>query len=405
MLSSMTSERNTFREQGYMNGINLIYDIAVTIMARYANNDKLFEDMMINMPFMEGVSYHHGTQKYNFHPAPSHLLGSGSPEILPSAIDLRTFSRIITVLGDYESDVYDVMSSLNSTLLSTSGTTQFESQAKKILCDECGEEMISPLWGEVFRRSDPEYVIETKHTKLTPEGHKEYLVDRVVSTLSNREKLIMNSADIIEKILTGKLKKVRRHFTEIKFNLKSIPPTGLPDRRINGVSELSSPYMAADTGMRRVHKYIGLSKSNFKFTPTTEKLSRMLKRFGLITQADSAKILSAAAGLGRSATRYRQLGRDLGLTEMHANDFAQRLPSLLTQHEIENSSGSFTFYDTVSRTYDVSEESMNVRVGDVTLNPLVRPNSSTTTYYRFRGMSLCLYAARHGLSLHASIEN
>ncbi|AAT11887.1 RNA-dependent RNA polymerase [Eriocheir sinensis reovirus] len=404
MLSSMTSERNTFREQGYMNGINLLYDIAVTIMARYAQNDKLFEDMMANLPFMEGVVYRHGSQKYHFHPSPCHLLGSGSPEILPSAIDLRTFARVITVLGDYESDLYEAMSSLNATLLSTSGTTQFESQVRKHLSEELGDNIISPVWSEVFYRDEVGYEMVTKHNKLTPEGHREYLVDRIISTLSNREKLIMNNADIIEKLLSGKLKKVKRYFQEIKFKMSNMPITGLPDRKIEGVSELSSPYRAADVGMRRVHKCIGLSRRNLKFPSVTERLSRLLKSYGLVTQADSAKILSAAAGLGRSSTRYRNLGTDLGLSDMHASSFAQRLPALLTQYEIENASGSFTFYDTVSRTYDVSEASMNERVGDVSNNPIARANSSTSTYYRFRGMLHCLYGARFGLSLHASVE-
>nr|UBN09121.1 putative RNA-dependent RNA polymerase [Callinectes sapidus reovirus 2] len=401
MLSSMTSERNTFREQGYMNGVNLLYDIAVTIMARYAQNDRLFDDIVSNLPFMEGVTYRHGTQKYHFHPTPCHLLGSGSPEILPSAIDLRTFARVITVLGDYESDLYDVMSSLNATLLSTSGTTQFESQVRKILHDELGDKVVSPIWSTVFFRDDEEYEVQTKHSKLTPEGHKDYLLDRIISTLSNREKLIMNNADIIEKILSGKLKKVKRYFKEVKFNLTHIPATGIPDRKVNGVSELSSPYRAADDGMRRVHKCIGLSRRNLKVPSVTERMSQMLKSFGLVTHADAAKILSAAAGLGRSATRYKQLGTDLGLSDMHASNFAQRLPAMLTRYEIEKASGSFQFYDTATSTYDISETSINNRVGDVTNNPMAKVNSSTTTYYRLRGMLHCVYGARMGMSLKA----
>uniref|UniRef100_A0A2V0RI23 RdRp n=1 Tax=viral metagenome TaxID=1070528 RepID=A0A2V0RI23_9ZZZZ len=405
MLSSMTSERNTFREQGYMNGINLIYDIGVTIMARYAQNDKVFEDIIASMPFLEGVVYRHGTQKYHFHPTPMHLLGSGSPEILPSAIDLRTFARIITTLGEHESDVYDLMSSLNATLLSSAGASQFETQVRRILMDELGDGVVSPIWSTVFfREGDDPYDIQTKHVKLTPEGHKDYLVDRIISTLSNREKIIMNSADIIEKVLSGKLKRVKRYFSEIKFNLKNMPTTGLPNRKVNGVSELSSPYRAADLGMRKVHHVIGLSSNNVKIPSSTESLSKLLHGYGLVSQADSAKILSAAAGLGRSTTKYKQLGMDLGLTEMHASQFALRLPSLLTQYEVENASGSFTFYDTVSRTYDVSEESMNKRVGDVLTNPLSRPKSNTSSYYRLRGMLLCLYGARSGASLHATVE-
>lgn len=341
-LDSFASEKNSFRGMSYVDRLNTIYDIFMTMLIRSAQSPSLMELMINDMYMLDGLK----SGRVTFIPTIGVLFGLGGPEILLGAPEIRGMARFV---HRFDVEYFNVISDLYSTLRENSGGKKFASD----LTNESGDGLVDRFWLNHFVRKNNYNVMgdsriagKQRLLDLTPERCNRRLTDMVLETVKEPLIQVMNdTVSLINIIQRGKLtkhSKPKYHYTNwFLFEFKQ--PRGV------------SPYLAADDGVQLVHSIVGLADRNTSMPESVEPVNRLLRKYphkhpSYIGGIDVLGVLSEIdAGIWGDCLRA------LDFAEEIIQPLISVVDSVMFRYLHERNVTSTSLYDNTSRTYDLSE--------------------------------------------------
>jgi RNA-directed RNA polymerase len=395
MLTWKNGERDTFRKNNFMERVNFLYDMVTTMGSRFTDLDYLIAEMFKDFNYIDGLN----RGVFTFLPTPLVFMGGGGPEVLLRAFELRNFARRLRIV---DNELFYTISKLCATMLSGRGKADFINTVKKqlILQAQTGKlgrnSIVSKIWVDFFaRRNDinpDDFKYKAAFKKIdtlkefTPEGIEDYLLNRILSTVNDDLINIVNGGWMIEMILLNLLSKPDTMFPEIEWVFEG--RDRLDDMNI-------TCYAAADVGMRMVHSDLGMSTVNIRIKEAVSAVDSVLKSLEdtvplAINGEDVLKMCQAAPkGMVNEVLEL------LGFPRLIAESLGRRIPRLLAKYELEGKSSSFTYYDSMSRTYDSSDLAIDSCVRFIeTVDTKVRTRSYEIA--RLYGYATVIYYSRRG---------
>uniref|UniRef100_A0A2V0R901 RdRp n=1 Tax=viral metagenome TaxID=1070528 RepID=A0A2V0R901_9ZZZZ len=391
-LDSFVSEKNSFREMSYLDRMTTLYDIFMTMLTRFADVTHLMPLFMEDLISLEGVR----SGDLHFIPTIACISAIGGPEMVMSAPEIRGMARYM-----HKFDVADNFKTINDlvvTLREKGGSEGFKRQILSEIGSDSG--LVDKTWIEHFKRKRdrPMNIFTTSQNdptilKLTPEYVEERLTKTVVDTLDEPVSKYMNNNVVMRRLFTSEFKGQLRKADEPKyqgvFYLLSDTKRGI-----------TSPYLGADAGVQRVHEIIGLADRNANMTEPTAQLDALLRRNpgshpAYLTGQDIFNALSRYE-IGSWKFALETLDFDPSVAEQVISLVSQTMHRFLADKDVNMTS----IFDNTSRTYDVSDEMMRLKVNITEADML---NVNLRKGMSFEGMKHVLYMARKGYAVKATM--
>ncbi|AGK29950.1 VP1 [Banna-like virus strain Balaton/2010/HUN] len=378
-LDSLTSEKNSFANLGYLEQVNILYDMAMTMMIRYGSVDSCMQQFTDDMMLLTGIR----AGNYTFIPNPKLICAYGTPEIALRAPEIRSFGRYLP-LPHHEHHA------LNRLV-----ATMSNSRAKQAFLDQMVEQnpvLLPPMWLAHFERPNglnPNgrgIRISNGLKKLMPEYCSQYLNETIIGTLDERSVKEATADSILTDIITGRLAKAPKPAFHCNFYLSTTTRVGCP-----------SPYLTADKGVQNVHEIIGLSYRNATASSPTANVDRILRNnpgsapayltgnsiFGVLSDYPMQNWASCLEALDITEPSLSGI-IELAQTQMHA---------YLADKDLNTAN----LFDNTSRTYNVSSETFP---HFVELTPNLSRNNING--FSIEAMKHVIYMARLGIPARAT---
>jgi len=377
-LDSLTSEKNSFIGLGYLEQVNILYDMAMTMMIRYGSVDNCMRQFTSDVKLLNGVR----AGNYTFIPTPKVICCYGTPEIALTSPEIRSMGRYIPI-NDVERRV---LSKLVATLSTNKAKSQFIDQMR-----EQNGDYLHDVWKQHFKRRngiDPEGLgirISNGLKKLMPEFCERHLNEKIIGTLEERAVKEATSDIILTDIITGKLAKSPRPAFFCNFYLA--PNTAI------GVE---SPYLTADEGVKNVHRIVGLSYRNSVAVSPASNIDRVLRNNpgsapAYLTGNEILGVLSSYP-----AQNWGSCLMALDISEPSLTSIIEIAERQMHAYLADKDLNTANLFDNTSRTYNISNETYPHFVN---LTPNISRNNING--FNIEAMKHVIYMARRGISVKA----
>nr|UHS71863.1 MAG: RNA-dependent RNA polymerase [Seadornavirus sp.] len=377
-LDSLTSEKNSFVGLGYLEQVNILYDMAMTMMIRYGNVDTCMRQFIADLKLLNGVR----AGNYVFIPTPKLICCYGTPEIALTSPEIRSMGRYVPI-GDTERKVL-------SKLVASLSTGKAKSQFIEQMHEQNGD-FLHDIWKHHFKRRngiDPEGLgikISNGLKKLMPEYCERHLNDKILGTLEERSVKEATADYILTDIINGKLSRSPKPAFFCNFYLAPNTPIGV-----------DSPYLTADEGVKNVHKIIGLSYRNAMASSPASAIDRVLR-----TNPGSAPAyLTGNEILGVLSDYPMQTWatclQALDVSEPALTNILEIADRQMHAYLADKDLNTANLFDNTSRTYNISHETFPHFVN---LTPNISRNN--VNGFSIEGMKHVVYMARRGISVKA----
>lgn len=391
-LDSFTSEKNTFGKLTYAERLTVLYDIYMTMLIRFADVEHIMPLFTLDLAAMAGIKSGDAV----FTPNISVIAAVGGPEILMGAPEIRGLGRYAfqDFYGCPASDRswYKGICQLYNTLISGGGRQIFNRIMKRKLQED--ETLVSPIWIEHFKRKRSELQRASKRKGLkqvynhAPENSPDILTDILISTIDEPVINFIDNDRVLQMILFDDLKSsITPLYTYHGWFILQRESRRLPP----------SPYISADEGVKNVHAVIGLADINSYIVDSSSVIEMLLKKHpgdypSYLTGNSLLGILSAV-DVGHWSEALQVLDFSTELSSLVCDKAA----GLIHRYNIEKVKFSGSLYDNTSRTYDLSDESLELRIK--TAHGL---SHQAAMSIRMEGMKLVLFMARFGFSIQGN---
>nr|AYN64407.1 VP1 [Banna virus] len=378
-LDSVTSEKNSFSNLNYLEQVNILYDMAMTLMIRYCSVQSCMTQFCNDMKLLNGIR----AGNFTFIPNPKIICAYGTPEICLRAPEIRAFGRYLPI----DIDEYAVLNDLVASLSTNRPQMEFVSQMIK----QNGNK-VDKLWTEHFRRKNDinpnggNIYVSKGLKRLMPEHCEDYLNELVYKTLD--EKVIRDYASdiIITNVCKGKLSKAPKLAFYADFYLSN-----------NSFNGFDSPYITADEGVKNVHRVLGLSYRNTLSTSPTSNVDRILRNNpgsapAYLTGNDIFGVLS-----DYPSENWRTIVELLDITEPSATAIIDVATNQMHAYLADKDLNTANLFDNTSRTYDISD-----RTYPKFVNITSHLSRSNMSGFSIEAMKHVIYMARRGVAVMAN---
>nr|UQK85227.1 VP1 [Banna virus] len=378
-LDSVTSEKNSFSNLNYLEQVNILYDMAMTLMIRYCSVQACMTQFCNDMKLLNGIR----AGNYTFIPTPKIICAYGTPEICLRAPEIRSFGRYLPI----DEDEYSVLNDLVASLSTNKPKMDFVAQ----MFEQNGNQ-VHGLWLDHFKRKNdvnPDgggIHISEGLKRLMPEYCERHLNELVYKTLDDKVIRDFTSDIIITNICKGKLSKAPKLAFFANFYLS-----------LTGFNGVDSPYLTADEGVKNVHRVIGLSYRNTLSTSPTANVDRILRNNpgsapAYLTGNDILGVLS-----DYPYQNWRTVVELLDITEPSATAIIEVATNQMHAYLADKDLNTANLFDNTSRTYDISDRTYPKFV-NITSNL----SNSNRRGFQLEAMKHVIYMARRGIATLAN---
>jgi len=377
-LDSLTSEKNSFIGLGYLEQVNILYDMAMTMMIRYGSVDACMKQFTADMKLLNGVR----AGNYTFIPTPKIISCYGTPEIALTSPEIRSMGRYLPM----DTTERHVLNKLVATLSTGKAKSQFIDQMR-----EQNGDYLHDIWKNHFKRRngvDPDGLgirISNGLKKLMPEYCERHLNEKIIGTLEERSVKEATADIILTDIITGKLAKAPRPAFFCNFYLAENTAVGV-----------ESPYLTADEGVRNVHRIVGLSYRNAIATSPASNIDRILRN----NPGSAPAYLTGNEILGVLSDYPMQNWTSclmiLDISEPALTSIAEVAERQMHAYLADKDLNTANLFDNTSRTYNISSETFPHFVN---LTPNISKNN--VNGFSIEAMKHVVYMARRGISFKA----